>query len=690
LNARLLGLVGTDTEVGKTVVTAGLALALRPRGWRVAAIKPVATGVAPGESGEDAELLAQATDADARDCLGVGFRLPRSPLAAAQAEGAKVDVDQLVAWVRQRAEAPEVDLLLVEPTGGLNVPITSEVTMGGFFRRLAAPVVIVGRAGLGTINHTTLTIDACRNLGLPVLGVILSDGQGTEPAFAAENAAEIARQSGVPVLGILPHLEIPHDSEALGQAVKAALELPTLEHLIRRPLVEAEEITRLDHAHAWHPFTQTAEWKEETPLVIVRGEGSRLIDTEGRHYLDGIASYWANVHGHAHPKLDAALREQAGNLSHSTFLGQTHEPGVRLAAELAAIAPPPLQRVFFSDSGASAVEAGLRRALMAQRYMGQTRRTRFLSLENAYHGDTAGAVSVSQCDPFHRGLEPMLANNVLRWPPPHTLRLREGLSPKAAEAASLARLQDLLEEHGDTVAALVIEPRVQGPGGMLLHSDHWLREVAERARKHGALLLCDEVATGFGRTADLFACAGAGVTPDILALGKGITGGYLPLSATLVGDQLFDLFTGPYSEHRTLYYGHTYTANPLACKVARASLALFQEEDTLASARRLGRRLAERLSGISDLPHVAEVRQRGVMVGVELAEDGLEQPFDPALRIGRRVTLAARNRGVIVRPLGDVIVINPPLVMTDAEADSVVQALVESIQEIVPDLALAH
>jgi adenosylmethionine-8-amino-7-oxononanoate aminotransferase len=291
-------------------------------------------------------------------------------------------------------------------------------------------------------------------------------------------------------------------------------------------------------------------------------------------------------------------------------------------------------------------------------------------------------VSVGRSEPFHHGLDPILFD-VVRIPPPQLLRVRAGGGPmEEAEDGSLAALREALVRLGERVAAVVVEPRVQGAAGIWTHSDAWLRAVAQEAQGSGALLLCDEVATGFGRTGDLFASAGAGIEPDILTLGKGLSGGYLPLSATLVGDELFDLFTGPYAEHRTLYYGHTFSANPVACAVARASLALFEEEGTLERARLLGAHLGSRLDQLAGLPGVTEVRRRGVMAGIELGGGALDRPYDPALRVGRRVILAARRRGVIVRPLGDVVVVNPPLVMTQDDADLLVEAVAESIVEV--------
>jgi adenosylmethionine-8-amino-7-oxononanoate aminotransferase len=681
VRAPILAVVGTDTGAGKTVVAAAITAELRRGGLRVRALKPVATGVDPPAAGEDAELLARASGAAPEACVLATFRAPRSPLAAATDEGRRVDVGAVERGILDAADG--ADLLVVEGVGGVLVPFDDERTVLDLVRDLDVPVLVAGRAGLGTINHCALTVQACRHAGVEVVGVVLSrverDG---DAGLARENAQRIARQCDVDVLGILPFVD-GLDVDALAAAARDHLDLGPVEALLDpvRAAARRDAVVGLDRAHVWHPFTQTTEWLAEEPLVVRSARGCWLVDDRGRRYLDGIGSLWANVHGHAHPVLDRALHEQAGRVAHATFLGQTHEPGARLAAELAAVTPTGLTRVFFSEAGAAAVEVALRVALLAQRHRGAARRTRFLSLEDAYHGDTAGAVSVGRSEVFHRGLDPLLVD-VLRVPPPHLLRVRDGLDAETAERASLEAVSDLLRRAGDEVAAVLVEPRVQGAAGIWTHSDAWLRAVAGLARSAGALLVCDEVATGFGRTGDLFACLGAGVAPDILALGKGLTGGYLPLSATVVNDELFDLFSGPYAEHRTLYYGHTFTANPVACAVARASLGLFAGDATQERARGLARRLRDGLLQVAALPGVAQVRQRGVMCGIELAEAGLRRPFDPALRIGRRATLAARRRGVVVRPLGDVLVLNPPLVMSDAEADLLVDAVADAVAEV--------
>jgi adenosylmethionine-8-amino-7-oxononanoate aminotransferase len=663
VTGRIVAITGTGTGVGKTVLAAALCAALRRRGMDCRAIKAVATGVPPGADAEDAVLLGGAMGTAASEAVLATFALPRSPLAAAAAEGRELDVEALARSIE--AAAAGCDLLLVEGVGGLLVPLAARHTVRDLLRRLDADVVIAALAGLGTINHTALTVEAALGSGLRLIGVVLVDAAGDEPAFVAENAAQIADQCGVPVLGVLPHLDDATDIDALADAA-GALDLSAL----TAPRPDASEaVVAADRRHLWHPFTQTSDWREEAPLVIRSGDGSWLRDEAGHRYLDGISSLWCTVHGHAHPALDRAAREQLGRIAHSTFLGQTHAPGALLAEELAEVAPPGLTRVFYCEAGAAAVEAALRIALLAQRHAGHPERSRFVALGDAYHGDTAGAVSVGRSEPFHTGLDPILF-------PARTVP-----SPHLDEAGSLRALSDLLDREGDRVAALIVEPRVQAAAGMLTHSDRWLAEAAALARRHGALLIADEVATGFGRTGDLFASGGAGVAPDILCLGKGLTGGYLPLSAVLTTEELFDRFTAPYAEHRTLYYGHTYTGNPVACAVARASLRLFEEEGTLASARRLAATLAGLLAErVAPMPGVFEIRSRGVMTGIELR--GGAAPLDPALRTGRRVILAARRRGVVVRPLGDVVVLNPPLTMTDVEAEILVSAVAGAIAEV--------
>jgi len=410
----------------------------------------------------------------------------------------------------------------------------------------------------------------------------------------------------------------------------------------------------LDSRLIWHPFTQMAEWQ---PLVIASGDGCFLVDEHGRRYLDGVSSLWCNVHGHRHPRLDRALREQADKLAHSTFLGLTHEPGIRLAEQLLAVAPRNLSRVFYSDSGSASVEIALKQSFQYWQLRGRASKQRFLRLTDAYHGDTLGAVGVGGIELFHRIFGPLLVQSI---PIP---------SPAGTDgSAALARVEQELELRAYEIAAFVIEPLVQGAAGMLVHPPGFLRAVAELCRRYHVHLIVDEVATGFGRTGRLFACEHEDVQPDFLCLAKGITGGYLPLAATLSTAEIYDAFLGARTELKHFFHGHTYTANPLACAVGIESLALLRES-TLSSAQSLEAELAAALARIAALPGVREVRRRGWMIGIELTERAFE------------VCARVRAHGVILRPLGEVVVWMPPLVLQRPELELLERATAAAIRE---------
>jgi adenosylmethionine---8-amino-7-oxononanoate aminotransferase len=414
------------------------------------------------------------------------------------------------------------------------------------------------------------------------------------------------------------------------------------------------DLAAADRAYVWHPFTQQRGWVEEHPVIVERGEGTDLIDVDGNRYIDGVSSLWCNVHGHAHPRVDAAVRDQLGKVAHSTMLGLSHRPAIELAQRLVELAPPGLTRVFYSDSGSTATEIALKMAFQYWRQRGEDRR-RFVSLDMAYHGDTIGSVSVGGIDLFHSLYEPLLFDS---------LRAQPG------DVDGMARL---LAEHEGEVAAVIMEPLVQGAAGMLVHPLGYLRAVRELCDRHGVLLILDEVATGFGRTGRMFACEHEGVAPDLLCLAKGITGGYLPLAATLASERIYEGFLGEHEEFRTFFHGHTYTGNPLACAAALATLDVFREERTLDRLQGKIELLAELLEPVGAHPAVREVRRRGFMVGIELVEHPL-----PA-RIGHRVTLEARRRGAIVRPLGDVVVLMPPLAISDEDLRRLVGITAEAI-----------
>ena len=418
---------------------------------------------------------------------------------------------------------------------------------------------------------------------------------------------------------------------------------------------DVARLNRLDQEFVWHPFTQQQGWSEEEPLQIERGEGVYLFDVEGNRYIDGTSSLWCNVHGHRHPDLDRAAREQLDKVSHSTMLGLSHPGATELAARLIEIAPDGLRRVFYSDSGSTAAEIALKMAFQYHQQRGETARTRFIRMREAYHGDTLGSVSVGGIDLFHATYRPLLFETV------------------AAEPGDIEGMERLLSTYEGEVAAVMMEPLVQGAGGMLLHPDGYLRAVRELCDRHGVLLICDEVATGFGRTGTMFAVEQENVTPDFLCLAKGITGGYLPLAATLTTEAVYEAFLGAPAEAKTFFHGHTYTGNPVACAVALANLDIFERERTV---ERLQPKIAltrRRLAEVAEMPGVAEVRSRGVMIGIDLGA------HDPELRLGHRVTLEARKRGALVRPLGDVVVLMPPLAITEAELEDLFDITVESI-----------
>ena len=435
----------------------------------------------------------------------------------------------------------------------------------------------------------------------------------------------------------------------------------------------------LDLQHVWHPFTPMHLWLEETPLVIDRAEGCWLYDEDGNRYLDGNSSLWVNVHGHRKPELDAALKAQIDKVAHTTYLGLANPAAGELAARLVELAPPGLAKVFFSESGASAVEVALKIAFGYWRNLGQEQRTLFVSMDGAYHGDTLGAVSVGHMEDFHDKYRPLLFPTDA-FAQPYCYRCPLGLTYPSCDLACADTLEDVLARHGDRVAAVIVEPLVQGAAGIITAPDGHLARVAEIARRHGTLLIVDEIATGFARTGALFACELEGVSPDLMTIGKGLTGGYLPMSATLATQAIFDAYA---QARDTFFHGHSYSGNPLTAALALANLDLFAAENTVARAHALGEELEAELKTLAELAHVGNVRRRGIMAGVELVADrATREPYDPALRIGAAVCRRARDLGLVIRPLGDTIVVMPAPVMTGEELRFLVAALGRAIREV--------
>jgi len=441
-----------------------------------------------------------------------------------------------------------------------------------------------------------------------------------------------------------------------------------------------QDLRRLDKQHIWHPFAPMKLWLESDPLVITAADGMHLIDSDGRRYLDGVSSLWCNVHGHRVPEIDEAIRDQLGKVAHTTMLGLASEPAIMLADRLMQLVPSSLSKVFYSDAGATATEVAFKLAAQYWFNVGRPEKCEFVGFAEAYHGDTVGAMSIGRMPAFHKPYFPMLFKTHFA-PSPYVYRY-DVEAASAGERANVVRqyclteLETILQQHGERIAAICIEPIVQGAGGIIVQPPGFLSEVSRLARQYNVLLIADEVAVGFGRTGKMFACEQEQVRPDLMCVAKGLTGGYLPLAATFASQQIFDAFLGDPWEGRTFYHGHTYTGNPLAAAAALASLELFRTNKLLDHVSTTAGKLWQMLQSLVDLPRVGDVRQMGYMVGIELVADRAgKRPFDPKRRIGAEVCHNCRRHGVIIRPLGDVIVLMPPLAMGEDDLRTIVDAV---------------
>lgn len=450
--------------------------------------------------------------------------------------------------------------------------------------------------------------------------------------------------------------------------------------MARKPTTQ--QLAKWDRRYLWHPFTQMQEWEQEDPVIIERGKGSYLIDTEGRKYLDGTSSIWVNLHGHRHPSLDRAIKKQLGKIAHSTFLGLSNPPAIELARELIRIAPKGLTRVFYSDNGSTAVEIALK---MAVQYWQQRRpdagpKTTFLHLKLAYHGDTIGAVSVGNIDLFHTRFKPLLFPTV-DAEPPHCYRCPLTLAYPSCNMACMEPIETALKTRHRELAGVIIEPLMQAAAGMIPQPPGYLTRLRELCTRFNVLLIADEVATGFGRTGRMFACEHEGVTPDLMAISKGLTGGYMPLAATLTTNEIYQGFLGAYDEFKTFFHGHSFTGNPLGCAVALANLHVFRQEKTLARLASKVKLFSRLLAPLAALPQVGDIRQRGLMAGIELVTDTTtKSPYPLSAKAGHRVAAVARSKGLLLRPIGNVLVLIPPLSISTDELKKTVEILKQSIE----------
>lgn len=433
-------------------------------------------------------------------------------------------------------------------------------------------------------------------------------------------------------------------------------------------------------SNLWYPFTAMQDWSKGSQLSIEGGDGNYLLASDGNRYLDGVSSLWTNVHGHNHPHLNKAIKDQVDRISHSTLLGLSNPLAEELATSLVQVTPPGLNHVFYSDSGSTAVEIALKQAFQYWQLVGKPEKTQLAHLDEAYHGDTLGAVAVGGIDIFHKTFGPLLIDTH-SIPCPNSYKLNGTTNQEEAENNSLQHLELLFQESASHIAALIVEPLVQGAGGILTHSPDYLAKVADICKRFDVLLILDEVATGFGRTGTLFAAEQANITPDFMCLAKGITGGYLPLAATLSTDRIYEAFLAPRRDGKTFFHGHTYTGNALACAVALANLEVFQSEDTL---EKLPAKIAHLTTGLAALqshPHIGNIRQCGLMVGIEIVADRhTGAAYSSEQFIGDQICMAARAHGVIIRNLSDVIVLMPPLSITTAELDLLLAALRSGIE----------
>jgi len=441
-----------------------------------------------------------------------------------------------------------------------------------------------------------------------------------------------------------------------------------------------KKLKQIDLDYIWHPFTQMQEYGKEKPVIIEKAYDSFLVDIDGKKYLDGVSSLWVNIHGHRRKEIDRAIIKQIKKVSHTTLLGLSNTQTICLAKKLVDITPSNLKKVFFSDNGSTGVEIALKIAFQYWQQKGESQKNKFVSFIGGYHGDTLGAVSVGGMDLFHKKYKPLLFNS-FKVPYPYCYRCPKTF--RLCNMACLKKLENILEQKHDKIIGVIIEPLVQCAGGIIVAPKGFLKAISKLCKKHGVLLIADEVATGFGRTGKMFACEHEKVRPDIMVVSKGITGGYLPLAATLTTEEIHNQFLGKYDEHKTFYHGHSYTGNSLACAAALANISIFEEDRVLESLEEKIEFLQVGLKGFNKLAHVGDIRQKGMIVGIELVEDKDSQKQYPSgARIGHKVILEARKRGLILRPLEDVIVLMPPLSIRIKELSQILKITYDSIQAV--------
>ena len=678
-----LCIVGTDTDAGKTVVTAALARTFRRSGLTPLVLKPVQTGCVRDAAGRlrapDIEIYREACP-EADIPAMVLLEDACSPHLAARREGAALSASALASAVDERIRASSAGLALIEGAGGLLTPLNESETLLDVFALLDAPFILVAANRLGMLNHALLSAELLRARGLPMLGFILTrPGRGDDSELArrirSDNGETLSRMSGLSCLAELPFIKELQSTDPAARAKgwdRAARAVEGVSSFLGMtgesdcscattdPPTASEQLLRFDREHVWHPYTSAVAPLRTREAVSTGGARIRL--RGGENLVDGMASWWCAVHGYRHPVLMRALHDQASRMPHVMFGGLTHEPAVGLAQRLLALAPPGLDRVFFSDSGSVAVEVAIKMAVQYQRAVGHPERSRLLTVRGGYHGDTLAAMSV--CDPengMHADFAGILPRQI--FAPRPGCRFDADYDPAPVEAFAA-----LLEERAGEVAAVILEPVLQGAGGMWMYHPDYLRRVAELCRAHGCLLILDEIATGFGRTGRMFACEWAGVSPDILCLGKALTGGVMSLAATLATKEVAE---GISRRGGVLMHGPTFMGNPLACAVAGASLDLLSAPAWKDDVARIERAFRQGLEPCRDIPGIADARVLGAVGVLET-----ERPV-----VMEKLQDYFVRRGVWLRPFGRLIYAMPPYVIADDELDRIIQAMRGAAEE---------
>ena len=658
---RALFVTGTDTGIGKTVVTGLFGRFLAEKGIKVVTQKWVQTGSSAADDDISIHLKLLGRDKlqfedYLPDMVPYELKFPSSPHLAASIEKKHIDARKIEASFRRLER--DFDFILVEGTGGALVPINREKTLVDIAGKLGLSVLIVAANRLGAINQTLMTVESLKKRGLRIEGIVFNRISKREnKAILEDNIRIIEKFTQEKVLGELIH---DTDPEKLYGSF-----LPMGERLLKkmeqRIGAAKASIAAKDLNYVWHPYTQMKDCAAMPPIPIARADGIKLYDYDGNFYYDTISSWWCNVHGHNHPVIKSAIKEQLDSLEHVLFAGFTHKPAAELAEKLVAITPKNLKKVFYSDNGSTSVEVALKMSFQYWHNIGKKGKTKFLSLDKAYHGDTVAAMSVSGVDLFNKKFEPLFFSS-FKAPAPYCYRCPFGREKGECSMECLRAAEKILQEHSGDIAAVIVEPLLMAAGGMIVYPVKYLMGIRALAREYDVHFIVDEVATGFGRTGKMFACDHAGIKPDLMCLSKGITSGYLPLGATLTTEKIYDAFYGDYEKLKTFYHGHTYTANPVSCAAANASIDLFKKEGTLKTAERTSVALGAFLEEISSFPIVGDTRHIGAVGAMELVKNKSgKEPFGLNERIGLEVYKMALEKNLLLRPLGSTIYLFLPL-----------------------------